>query len=243
MYDGTDTAYYLECGYRVIAVEANPDLVRHATERFRDQIASGQLTCINAAISPNGQAVDLVLSAADLRSSTVFKERLANARPIGSIRVPGLALSELFERYGVPYFLKVDIERADRFCVLSLKPGACPRYLSFELGDDVDELTEHTEEVGFKHFKIVNQNWHRELANQLCLYDRVTRRLMWYLGFAEPRLIRRVRHFSAAGFCSGPPPWQSDGRWYSSEETRARLQQAKQSKALSGWYDIHATLD
>lgn len=120
MYDGADSAYYLECAYHVIAVEANPELVDNAKRRFGDQIASGQLTCVNAAISPNGEAVELTLSGQDLGSSSLFSDLVAHKRPIGAITVPGVTLYQLFERYGVPEYLKVDIEGADRLCVLAL---------------------------------------------------------------------------------------------------------------------------
>ena len=39
MNNGDDTAYYLSLGYKVIAVEAVPDLVDAATERFKFFIA------------------------------------------------------------------------------------------------------------------------------------------------------------------------------------------------------------
>jgi predicted RNA methylase len=62
MYDGADTAYYLDSGYRVVAVDANPELVDKAKNKFAAQITSGQLTCINAAISASGEPVELTLS-------------------------------------------------------------------------------------------------------------------------------------------------------------------------------------
>jgi hypothetical protein len=34
MNNGDDTAHYLECGYRVVAIEADPLLVRNARQRF-----------------------------------------------------------------------------------------------------------------------------------------------------------------------------------------------------------------
>ena len=44
MHRGEDTAYYLAKGYRVVAIEANPELVGECRERFSDAIASGKLT-------------------------------------------------------------------------------------------------------------------------------------------------------------------------------------------------------
>lgn len=242
MYDGADTAYYLECGYRVIAVEANPELVDRAKQRFVAQISSGQLTCVNAAISPNGEKASLTLSGHDLGSSSLYNDWTVDKRPIGTITVAGVTLHQLFERYGVPKYLKVDIEGADRLCVLALTAEMCPAFLSFEAGDDVNELLLYAAKVGFQRFKIINQDSFRELANQRCLYDRATDRLMRYMGYCEPLKIRRAGRFFVSGHSSGPVPWQSDGIWRSADATRSRLNEARMSNSLSGWYDIHAAI-
>jgi FkbM family methyltransferase len=246
MYDGADTAYYLqlESGNRVVAVEANPELVQRANERFRAQIASGHLICLGAAISSKPGPVELVLSGEDLGASSVFSERVANRRPICSITVPGLTMHELLARYGVPHYLKVDIEGADRLCVLSLTSETRPQYLSFEAGADVEELIEHVQMIGYNRFKIINQVSFRELANQRCLHDRAVCRLAQYLGYAEPRLVKRAGRFFASGHSSGPVPWRSDGRWYSGGATLSRWRKAQTRGLLSSaWYDIHATLN
>lgn len=239
MYDGADTTYYLECGYRVIAVEANPELTQQVQQTYADQIASGQLTCINAAISPNGDPVELNLSGKDLGSSTLFGERIAHKVPMGSVTVPGVTLEHLIEKYGIPDYLKVDIEGADRLCILPLTSETRPAFLSFEIGDDVDELLAHTAKIGYSRFKIINQNSFREIKNLQCLYDRVAYRLMRYMGYARPQLIKRAGRFFTPGHSSGPVPWRSDGRWRSADETRSLLRTSE----LPGWFDIHATTD
>lgn len=237
MYDGADTAYYLALGYRVVSVEANPHLVDMARRRFAVQLASGQLTCLNAAISQGGEPVELTLSGDDLGSSSLFGDRIAHRRPLGSIQVPGTTIDHLFKRHGTPKYLKVDIEGADRFCVLSLARGDLPPYLSFELGDDADELLSHAASLGYKRFKVINQNSFREYANVECLYDRVARRTMRYLGYADPLMVKRGGRFFVTGHSSGPVPWQSDGKWRTYDKTRSIIQ-----RELLGWNDIHAAL-
>src|ERR1700747_3570050 len=110
MYDGADTVYYLENGYSAIAVEANPELVDREKRKFAENISSGQLTCINAAISPKGENVELNLAGDDPASNSLFSDRIAHKQPIGGITVPGVTLPQLVERFGVPDYLKVDIE-------------------------------------------------------------------------------------------------------------------------------------
>jgi len=243
MYDCADTAYYLALGNRVVAVEANQQFVQRARERFKDEIASGRLTLVNAAISTASAPVELVLSGDDLGASSLFGDRIADRQPLGSITAPGLPVRDLLERYGVPDYLKVDIEGADRLCVLNLTRETRPRYLSFEIGPDVEELLEHLRSIGYTRFKIINQISFRELANQRNLRDRVVLRIAERLGFSEPRMIRRGGRFFVSGRSSGPVPWKSDGRWYTGEETIARWRRAQSQGAMSAWYDVHATFD
>src|SRR5712671_3651984 len=50
-HNGDDTAHYLQRGFRVVAIEANPALARAVTARFREQVASGTLAVLNVGIS------------------------------------------------------------------------------------------------------------------------------------------------------------------------------------------------
>jgi FkbM family methyltransferase len=242
MFDGADTAAYLAQGCRVVAVEANPALVTAAAERFALAIQRGQLTVCHAAISADGAPVTLTLSGADLGSSStiVTDAWRAAKRPVGEVTVPGTTLAQLVAAHGVPHYLKVDIEGADRHVVLALTAAQRPPYLSFEVGDDADELIAHAAAVGYRRFKIVNQLAFRELANQDALRDRLARRLMRTLGLDEPRLVRRAGHWFVVGHSSGPVPWQGDGRWWSAQQVRTRLADAHAQGALRAWYDIHA---
>ncbi len=241
MFDGADTAYYLESGYRVLSVEANPVLVQRAEKTFATQVKSGQLTCVHAAISATCEPVSLTLGGADLGSSSTSSSWVTNM-PMGSITVPGITMQQVLEEHGVPYYMKVDIEGADRLAVLALTPKMRPTYLSFEISAEVEELVNHSQSIGFTRFKIINQNSFRELANQYSLVDRGKLRLVRYLGYEEPRLVRRDGRFFVSGHSSGPVPWRSDGRWYSAKETLERWWEAKAANAVHGWYDVHATL-
>ncbi len=241
LFDGTDTDYYLSLG-RVVAVEANRRLVELAQERFGAEIKAGRLTIVHAAISTNTAPVELILSADDLGASSMFQDRVADRQPMGSITAPGLPVLDLIKQYGVPEYMKVDIEGADRFCILHLTRDVRPRYLSFEIGPDVEELLEHVRSIGYTRFKIINQVRLRELANEASLRDRAVLRMAKYFGVGEPRQIRRGGRFFAAGLCSGPVPWKSDGRWHSGEETIARWRQASARSGIPH-YDIHAALD
>jgi FkbM family methyltransferase len=243
LYDCTDTAYYLTLGGRVVSVEANPRLVARAQERFQDEIASGRLAIIHAAISTSTAQVELTVSADDLGSSSMFQDRVADRQPAGVFTAPGLPILDLMQRYGVPEYMKVDIEGADRFCVLPLTRDMRPRYLSFEIGPDVEELLDHARSIGYTRFKIINQVRLRELANEASLRDRAVLRAGEYFGIGEPRRIRRSGYFFSAGLCSGPVPWKTDGRWRAVEETVARWRKRQAQDGYLPHYDIHAAIE
>jgi FkbM family methyltransferase len=242
MYDGADTAYYLESGFRVVGVEANPRLIDDARKTFAAPVASGQLVLVSAAISERCEPVTLLLSATDLGSSSVHPELVATKHADSGITVPGITPQALFEQYGVPHYLKVDIEGADRLCVLSLTREARPRFLSFEVGSDFEELLAHAHGIGYSRFKLINQSSFRELSRTAMLSDRLVRRLVRALGYAEPGRIRRDGRFFVSARSSGPAPWRSDGAWYSRDEALARWQRARQAQRLTAWYDLHATV-
>lgn len=240
MYDASDTLYYLEEGHRVVAIEANPALVRRAKERLRQHVEAGRLHIINAAIGAESGTVELIISGEDIGSSSIAAERVASRNPVGSYSVRTISIQELFAQYGVPYYLKIDIEGADRFCVLGLRSDTRPQFLSFEIGEDVEELVTHASAIGYGRFKIINQCNFLELADQHRLYERAARRVFRLMGYADPRQIKRAGRFFNVGHSSGPAPWCSAGSWYSAQSVLSRWLVAKNSNQLSGWYDMHA---
>jgi predicted RNA methylase len=50
MHTGLDTKYYLDKGFRVVAVEANPKLVERGHAQFADAIAAGKLHIVDRAL-------------------------------------------------------------------------------------------------------------------------------------------------------------------------------------------------
>src|SRR5258705_8559783 len=53
-HNGDDTAYYLQKGFRVVAVEANPLLAEQVENRFQKEGRRGRLTVLNIGVA--GQA-------------------------------------------------------------------------------------------------------------------------------------------------------------------------------------------
>ncbi|HEX2749283.1 MAG TPA: hypothetical protein VHM91_14845, partial [Verrucomicrobiales bacterium] len=70
MYDASDTKYYLDLGYKVVAIEANPMLANSARQRFAGEVQNGTLTIVNAAVADGEEDVELTISGEDLGSSS-----------------------------------------------------------------------------------------------------------------------------------------------------------------------------
>lgn len=241
MYDGSDTEYYLSEGFRVVAVEANPNLIEKANRKFKAQVSSGQLTLVNSAVSNEpGQEISLAVCGDDLGSSSIFEQRISQKNPVGSYKVKGITLLELMEKYGQPYFIKVDIEGADRFCVLPLNSENRPQYISFETGDEIEELVSHLKNIGFSKFKAINQCNFNELNNQESLLFRIKRKIIYLLGYSAPMYVRRNGRFFRLMHSAGPAPWASDGKWQHADELLEKWKSAASRNELRGWYDVHA---
>lgn len=240
MYDASDTEYYLESGHRVVAVEANPALADAARRRLSSYVESGQLKIVNAAISTDDKPVELTLSAEDLGSSSVFQEKVATRAPLATFKVPGITTAALIEQFGIPYYLKVDIEGADRLAVLALTPKTRPEYVSFEIGDDFEPLLDHLCAIGCSQFRAINQYNLRDLFSENSLAEYWSLKMLSAFGFREPQLVRRSGRFFKLGHSSGPGPWVSGGAWRSRDDLMRRWRQPKQSDHRNVWYDLHA---
>ena len=242
MYDGSDSRYFLDEGYHVVAVEANPELAQKARKEFSGDIADGRLTVVNRALADEPGEIELVLCGDDLGASSIFEDKIAHRNPVGTCTVETVTFSELVDQFGIPDYLKVDIEGADRHCILALDQRNRPPYLSFEADNDLEELVMHMASIGYRQFKLIGQCSFLELGNERSLGNRFKRRLMHWLGFDQPLRVRRAGRWFQLMHSSGPAPWVSDGNWYSAETLLAKWKQARQNDRLTGWYDVHACL-
>ena len=241
MYDGSDTKYYLSEGYKVIAVEANSNLIERARESFKEELSYSQLVLVNAAICNDpGEEVTLTISGDDLGASSIIGERISHRNPLCSYKVRSMTLIELIEKYGRPYFMKIDIEGADRYCILPPDEENRPKYISFEAGDDIEELVHHLKKIGYTKFKAINQCNFNELNNQEDLIFRAKRKIIHLLGYSEPRYVKRNGRFFLLGHSAGPAPWVSNGKWQDLNEFLAKWKLVVSKNELGGWYDVHA---
>jgi len=173
MYRGEDSEFYLRKGFRVIGFEADPDLAELCRRRLARFVQGGKLTVVEGAI------VDSACLGADQKSIRFFKgddvsawgtihqawaernEQLGES--IVAVAVPVTDFREALATYGIPRYMKIDIEGSDLLCLAALSHFKHrPDYISIEsnktafskLRNEIEMMSE----LGYTRFKAVEQS-------------------------------------------------------------------------------------
>jgi FkbM family methyltransferase len=156
MNKGEDTAYYLHCGYRVVAVEANPLLLDQAKRRFEKELEAGLLTVLNVGVTEHeGQFPFWVCETYSEWSSFDRSIASRDGCPHHAITIPCRSFGSILAEFGVPYYLKIDIEGNDYLCLSDLDAGDLPEYVSVEASGR--DLIFQLRALGYKSFKCISQ--------------------------------------------------------------------------------------
>jgi len=171
-YDGADSRGYLSGGYCVVGVEADPDLVAQALKNYAVWVATGQLQMANVAIAPQGDAAAWTV----FYRNKCSKEWNSFIKTVGCraclpphavddnacdvVKVTSTDCSGIFGTFGVPHYLKLDIEGAETGCFQAMKRLPVGTQLSHYISAEITELayidTLHL--LGYKGFKLVRQD-------------------------------------------------------------------------------------
>lgn len=252
MNDGSDTAFYLAKGFTVVGVDASAELCAQVSQEYRASVDSGVLHVENVAIADRAGPIEFFANDKDVWGTTkpewaARNSRLAHA-PAPAVSVTGMPLAGLIERYGHPYYVKIDIEGADLEALAGLRGQAdLPAFVSIEsdktswaaLQSEFDLF----EELGYTRFKIVPQQW---------------------VGRQRPPRPAREGEYVPWRFRLGDSGLfgeEAPGRWLSRGEALSRYRRIFQlyrlfgddgvltppsvagaavRRYLAGWYDTHA---
>jgi FkbM family methyltransferase len=227
MHRGDDTDFYLRKGFRVVGVEANPDLVRACRQRFAQEIQMGALVIEEGAISDSAESVSFYInSEKDDWSATDLAMASRGSGAVREIIVPSLRMGDLFRSHGIPYYLKIDIEGGDRQALGQLAVSSeRPVYCSVE-AHELSYLV-RLFDLGYRQFKVVNQGNY------------------WWFRCPNPPLEGVYVEHTFSIHSSGPFGEETAGRWMDLEEaalvylTLKRLD-TENNKLVYQWCDFHA---
>ncbi|RYG89404.1 MAG: FkbM family methyltransferase [Alphaproteobacteria bacterium] len=221
MHNGDDTAYYLEKGYDVVAIEANPALISAAANRFSSEIASGRLELINVAISDRAGEIDFYLHNVQSEWGTIVPPSDMENWTVETVRTS--PLNALVAQGASLDFVKIDIEGADLMALRSLSSvGLKPTYVSCE-AHSVNILCKLVL-MGYNQFRLVNGKTARKKYRK----HRITT-------IAGERL-----RYSFTPNSSGPFGDDLPSEWYSVDQI-FHLWTARSLMYGHGWFDVHAT--
>lgn len=168
---GNDSDFYLKKGFRVVAFEADAALAEAGRRRFADAIREDRFTLVEGAIvepevvASGQRTVTFYVNDKAGWGTTSSEFALRNERlgePSRPVQVEVVDFGACIRRYGMPYYMKIDIEGADRACLRTLLDfHEKPAYVSMESEKvDVRGLEEEIrllQELGYDRFKAVQQ--------------------------------------------------------------------------------------
>jgi FkbM family methyltransferase len=269
-HNGDDTAWYLQQGYRVVAVEANPILAKELERKFSNAIKTDKLIVVNVAITEkDNETIPFFISREDWRSSTNKSLAERDGVVVQTTETPTSRLSSLFEKYGTPHYCKIDIEGNDAIAVNSLtgQPGH-PEYISCELScESIGDLYSNhqllfktlnaLQAAGYTSFQLIDQESLLQLASEKyysrlhTLYSRVRTKIErltgWYTSrYSNRQLIAKKRKV-ADDFVTSPFGKALGETWGNYETTRQYIAvhfndyyAHTPNKQMTFWVDIHA---
>jgi FkbM family methyltransferase len=164
-HNGQDSDFYLKKGFRVVAVEANPELCKEIKNRFAREIGDGRFTLVERAIAEHDGEISFFINAKHSIWGTISGEwatQHAESRSdVTEITVPAITFPALIAEYGIPHYLKIDIEGADLLCVDALAAIAePPKYVSIEFEESItgfQDAVQRLRKAGYRKFQIVDQ--------------------------------------------------------------------------------------
>lgn len=161
---GEDARFYLDKGFRVVGVEADPKLAEALRAQFADEIAMRRFVLAPVGIMDGpGERLFYRNLANDRWSSFDPAYGCRNGAPFEAVNIHCVDLQDLIEKQGCPYYLKVDVKGADQLVLRQLKSIPLrPTFLS--VGEfDIDTI-DYLFSLGYNMFSLrpqLDKSWAR----------------------------------------------------------------------------------
>ena len=158
MHRGLDTRFYLDKGFSVVALEANPAMCSAARAAYAAEIAAGRLSVVERALwhAGGGEIPFYLNHEKDDWSSASRGWAEKGGHRAEEIAVPTTTLPELLDRHGTPRYIKCDVEGMDEaFAAQLLADGRRPAFVSVE-AVSLDALA-LLRACGYDRVQVVNQ--------------------------------------------------------------------------------------
>ncbi|MDH5188963.1 MAG: FkbM family methyltransferase [Rhodospirillaceae bacterium] len=229
---GEDTDFYLAKGFDVVAVEANPYLIDNGRKKYSTEIKNGKLTLLHNAISSAAGKESFYIHPNKTEWSSCLKEMAeSDGSSAEKVSVDAVNILQLTEEYGVPYYMKVDVEGCDVIVASQLSSlNKKPLYVSFETSKkDYADIFSYLHASGYDEFQLVNQ-----INNEF--------RPMPEASMEGNSIDYKFGTYSSGFFGKDLP----GDRWLTYDEALTQYIKYKELKKIDnkelglGWLDVHA---
>jgi FkbM family methyltransferase len=218
--NGDDIPYYLMKGDVVVAVEANPHLCDLIRRRFSSEITQGRVFVESVVVTDGNELGDVFFYRHKFNHVISQFPKPKEIENFEEIVLPSLSIIELINKYGSPYYIKIDIEHYDEYILRALfKNNIMPPFISAE-SHSIEVFALLVASGRYNAFKMVDG-------------DQVSRE---YQNHKILTLEGRSEIYSFPRHSAGPFGDDIKGEWIRSDSFHRLL-------AFSGlgWKDIHAT--
>ncbi len=154
---GNDLQYYLQKGFDVVGLEADPVMYDSLVRRFAREIAYGSVELMNwVAADSSGETVTFWRNQVYQQLSTLDRDHAQMAEHLVECQGRTANWRDVVGLRGVPYYCKIDIEGGESRFLRSMRgTDVLPPYISVECHSF--EPIEVLFELGYRGFKFVNQ--------------------------------------------------------------------------------------
>jgi FkbM family methyltransferase len=218
---GEDIPYYVKKGYRVVGIEANPDLAQQVSEQYAPLVESGEVTVVNVGVGAQAGRLPfhIHLNKSGLSSFALPADGRGTWR---TVDVEVRKLSDVIAEHGEPAFVKIDVEGIDHEIVLELlASGIRPPMLSVEV-HRLDALCAVVA-MGYQEMQFVNCSRIGQTGKPTTVHT----------------VGGGVEQHTFPVHSAGPFGDDLTGQWLSAEAAVLEWF-AKRLVLGSGWYDVHA---
>jgi FkbM family methyltransferase len=121
-HNGADIPYYLKRGDVVVAIEANPSLCKQIENRFSAELQSRKLFIENCVLTVDDSEKEVVfyIHKKDHGLSQFPMPDDSNIHNFEKVLLPSQSVLTVIQKYGDPYYIKIDIEHYDAAILRSL---------------------------------------------------------------------------------------------------------------------------
>jgi FkbM family methyltransferase len=250
MHKTEDTAYYLQRGWNVVAVDADLRMIEQARAAHAEAVSAERLRLVHCAVAASEGEMEFHLSQHSHWNSLKREVSNRQQRHHETVKVRTRRLSSLMREHGVPYYCKIDVEGYDSVCLQTLTdaPGL-PTFVSVEtecIGEGQQltdsqalETLDQLQQLGYRRFKLVDQQSLAVLSpaapnihKRRTMLSRWVRRWLHasamggdFLLFANQnrRRLCQIHAYDFPEGCTGPFGQELEGEWLAYRQAHDEL--------------------